>query len=189
MIDSRATLQAGDLIIAPPAMKDPRFSQSVIMLTSHSAQSSYGLVLNKVTEHAVADLVKDEAMAIMSDIPLYWGGPVSPTTVWMLHSNDWAMSNTIMVNDYWSITSNPRMFHTFAEGMEPQEFRVFYGFASWASGQLESEIQGEYPWTPESSWLLWHRPYNDEILNVEADQLWNVATGECAQQAVNNWLA
>jgi putative transcriptional regulator len=188
MLAQGEPIAAGDLLISPPQMPDPRFQQTVIMLTHHDQHGSYGLCLNKRTDHTVQDLLKDNPHSCDLALPLYWGGPVNPTTVWMLHSRDWHMPNTIEVNDSWGMTSNLLMFDLLAQQSSPDQFRVFVGFATWAADQLIQEIQGEPPWKHESSWLIWRQPHSEQILEVDPNDLWTVSMDQCARQAVSNWL-
>jgi putative transcriptional regulator len=181
-------LQGGDLIIAPPMMVDPRFREAVIMITHHDSKGSYGLCLNKITSSTVGDLTIDIDSQLINEQPLYWGGPMHTTTVWMLHSTEWSMANTVNINDQWSMTSNTSMFHSLAQGECPEQFRIFCGFATWGADQLASEVHGTEPWTHESSWLIWRGPHSEDLLDVETDQLWSVSMNQCAQQAVSTWL-
>lgn len=181
-------LEAGDLLISPPMMPDPRFRESVIIVTQHNEHGSYGLCLNKQTMHTINDLASDIGVRLDEDIALYWGGPVNPTTVWMLHSNDWSMTNTVEINSHWSMTSNLKMFHAMSRGEYPSQYRLFFGFSNWAPEQLEKELVGAPPWHHQSSWLVWHHPHDERILDVEPNQLWNVSTSQCGRQAINSWL-
>lgn len=180
-------LAPGDLLIAPPSMQDSRFARSVIMLTSVGMITS-GFVLNRATDHSVNDLVSKMNLDLDEEIPVYWGGPVSPNTVWMLHDPDWQHDQTVQINEHWSATSHLSMFHHINDGDRPQRFRVFIGCASWAPGQLDHELEGTPPWTQNSSWLTVHRPDPDCLLDSDGDDLWTQATGMSRQQAVDQWI-
>lgn len=181
-------LSAGDLIIAPPKMVDPRFQKTVIMLTHHDMDGSLGLVLNKPTEHDVDDLVSEVGLTCPFQCPLFWGGPVNPQTVWMLHSPEWSMDGTVKFGSEWSMTSNMKMFHRMEETHKPDHFRLFFGFASWGPDQLNMELQGLGPWRQDSSWLIWRQPHGQQILDVTTEDLWSVATEQSGIQAVNSWF-
>lgn len=189
MLDNTETLiSQGDLIIAPPSMTDPRFRKTVNMITFSQEDSCYGLCLNRHSRYNVQDIIGELGQNIADEIPLYWGGPVSPQTIWMLHDNDWSSEVSIRINKEWGMTSHISMFERLAERDYPDQFRIFYGFCSWSEGQLESEIQGYPPYSHEMSWLIWHQPHDRHLLEIDIEDFWSVATEQCGRQTVANWL-
>ncbi len=187
-IKNQFEMNVGDMLVAPPNMKDPRFNKSVILLTRANDHRSQGFVLNKRTNHGVNHLIDDTGLTLDQNYPLYWGGPVSPNTVWMLHDAGWGLEQTIPINDEWSMTSHRNMFEALKIGHTPSRFRILYGFAGWGSDQLENEIRGEYPWTQNSSWLILHNPDPNWIVDRDADDLWTDAITFTANQTVSTWL-
>jgi putative transcriptional regulator len=187
-ITNRFDLRQGDCIIAPPKMKDTRFNKSVIMMTKLNEHGSQGFVLNRPTEHGVNTLIEDTGTVLDINYPLYWGGPVNPNTVWMLHDANWALEQTIRVNEHWAMTSHRNMFDALKLGHIPARFRILYGFAAWGMDQLENEIQGEYPWTHNSSWLLLHKPDPNWICDRDDEEQWSDAITFASNQTVSSWL-
>ena len=51
----------GKLLIAGPALKDPNFDRTVVLITEHNEDGAMGLVLNRPSEAPVADAVPDLA--------------------------------------------------------------------------------------------------------------------------------
>ena len=84
---------AGQLLIATPAMRDPRFGQAVILMVRHDASGALGIVINKpVGERPLAALrqslgEKDEGPA--GTVRIFVGGPVEPIGGFVLHSTDY----------------------------------------------------------------------------------------------------
>ncbi len=189
MIGQAQGLAAGDVIIAPPRMQDSRFAKTVIMLTHRKEGAIFGLCLNKPSNHTVKDLSVELDCELPYSIPLYWGGPVHPQTIWMLHDNQWQIEGTVEINQQWAMTSNTAMFHHIADGDTPRNFIITFGFCGWARGQLESELKGNPPWTLESSWLTWRAPDSHKLLQIDPSELWRVSTEQSGHQAVNNWMA
>lgn len=179
----------GDLIISPPFMPDTRFNRSVIMITQDNPGGSHGFCLNRATNNTVNDLLQEHNVDLNIHIPLYWGGPVHPNTVWMMHSREWELESTVGINEFWAMTSNMNMFHHMCEGKVPLRFRVFYGFAAWAPGQLAAEIRGEEPFEKNSSWLIAKDPDPSFIMECPVEDLWEACTTLSGSQAVNRWLA
>lgn len=182
------TVNAGDLLIAPPNMLDPRFKSSVMLITHHDPDMSMGLCLNRITEHTLRSILEPIKLDLDIDPEIYWGGPVAQNTVWMLHDNGWRVDNTVKVNKDWSVTSHPHMFHLMADGNWPEKFRIMIGHAGWAPGQLEREVLGQEPWDHNHSWLIASNPDPGWILGCEPNQMWSMACSFCGQRAIETWM-
>lgn len=183
-------LATSDLLISPPNIQDSRFKESVIMLTHHTRGGSFGLCVNKLSHYRVSDLTEMSEMAfdLELDFPLFWGGPVNPGTIWMLHSSEWEHSNTIPIDRQWSMTSHESMFHHIADGDTPEYFRFMYGYCGWSKNQLMGELEGNHPWHHSHSWLTARNPGPDWLLEWDYDILWEQCTELSGQQAVSSWL-
>lgn len=177
-----------DLLIAPPGIPDPRFRDTVVVLTHNHDGGSFGLVINRPTRYTTQDILEEINPEISINFPIYWGGPVNSGTIWMLHSAEWTSEHTVEINEQWSMTSNLSMFHRLNEGDVPDHFRLMAGFASWAPDQLESEIIGEPPWNQRHSWLLAKNPGPEWLFEQPVDLLWQNATTLSSHQAVDSWL-
>lgn len=180
---------AGDLLLSPPNLPDNRFNRSVILLTNNSYRGSFGLCMNRLSDHNVNEILTPLDIVLENDLPLYWGGPVNPTTVWMLHDNDWHIEGTVPVDEHWSLTSSSSMFETLHQGSLPGKFRIFFGHSSWAPGQLESELKGQQPWNHQHSWLTVKRPNPRWLIDCEAENLWTTSCNICSHQAVDSWMS
>lgn len=181
-------LSPGKLLIAPPLMPDPRFSCAVMMLCHHSTTGSFALGINFLADFTLEDISQELELPQALHFPLYEGGPVNPGSVWMLHSSEWAIDNTLEVNEQWSVTSHDSMFHHLLDGDAPREFRFCHGFASWGPGQLQQELQGSYPYTAGSSWIIADDPGPDWLFNEPVEELWENATLKARSQTVDAWL-
>ena len=180
-----------DLLIAPPTIPDHRFRKTVLMLTHNHDGGSFALCLNKPSRYVCNDIIKDLEIAgdIDLQIPLYWGGPVSPGTVWMLHTSEWQLEDrTVEITEDWSMTSHESMFACLADGDCPRQFRMVFGFCSWAPQQLEAELRGMPPWHPNHSWLIAANPGAEWLFEQPVENLWENATTLCSHQAVDRWL-
>jgi len=182
------SLEAGQLLIAPPLMPDPRFSCAVMILCHHSHTGSFALGINYEAEFTLEDISEELGLPQTLHFPLYEGGPINTGSVWMLHSAEWHITNTLPVNSEWSITSHDSMFHHILDGDTPREFRFCHGYSSWGPGQLEQELKGEYPYSAGSSWIVADDPGPDWLLNQPTEDLWETATLKARTQSVNEWL-
>jgi putative transcriptional regulator len=140
----------GQLLIAMPAMADPRFSQSVIYMCAHTAEGAMGLVLNRpVVKPTFEDLLKQLKVAPhppARQIRLCAGGPVENARGFVLHTIDWTGEGSLRVNDELALTASLDVLQVIAEGGGPRAGVLALGYAGWGPGQLDREIQ-------ENAWL------------------------------------
>ena len=178
----------GDLLIAPPMIPDRRFAKAVMLVTTDTKGSTFALAVNRPTNHTLQDIVTDTGLETNLNFPLYWGGPVNMSTVWMLHSSEWATEATVSINDYWSLTSNIEMFAHLADGDCPEQFRLMLGYAGWAPGQLKAEMRGLPPWNHNHSWLVAESPSPGWLFEQPVEDVWLNSMDLSSHQAIDAWL-
>jgi putative transcriptional regulator len=179
-------VRPGDCVVSPPGCRDPRFRRSVIYIWEHGSSGTSGVVLNRPTNHVIGEITSSTPDHIGRHI-MYWGGPVHSNLVFMLHTTDWQTSKSNYINDELSVTSDHVMFDCLGKD-QPNEWRVFFGHASWAPGQLEGELKGEAPWSPAHSWLILKKPSLDLLFSTETNQLWNEGIKQCSKQSIDAWI-
>ena len=74
----------GQLLIAGPALVDPNFWRTVVLVVEHSDEGALGLVLNRPSETTVSDASEELGELVESDELLFIGGPVQPSAVIVL---------------------------------------------------------------------------------------------------------
>ena len=67
---------AGSLLLAHPAMRDPNFRRSVVLLSAHGDDGAMGVVLNRPLGKQLGDLNAQFAASAIAGVPVYKGGPV-----------------------------------------------------------------------------------------------------------------
>jgi putative transcriptional regulator len=143
----------GQLLIAMPGMSDPRFDRSVIYLCAHSEQGAMGLIINKTTPmmsfgdlFAQLDITGDEATveppAELMAQPVLFGGPVEQGRGFVLHTADYfTADSSLPVAGNIALTATVDILRAMASGKGPERAVLALGYAGWAPGQLETEIQ------------------------------------------------
>lgn len=143
--DPSAGYLSGHLLIAMPSMQDPRFAQTVICVCAHSREGAMGLVLNKqvdgLTFDALLEQLRIEPAPPARRIRLLAGGPVDAGRGFVLHSADWTIEGSLRVTAEVSLTASTDILKALAEGGGPRQGVLALGYAGWAPGQLEDEIQ------------------------------------------------
>ncbi len=154
----------GQLLIAMPAMGDPRFERSVVYLCAHSDEGAMGIIVNKpVTELRFADLLEQLGLPRPEkgsrDIRVHFGGPVEGGRGFVLHSSDYeSEGGTMRIDDEVSMTATLDVLRRIAGGDGPKSSMLALGYAGWGPGQLEREI-GQNAWltAPSRAEILWGR--------------------------------
>lgn len=157
----------GQLLIAMPVMEDERFARSVIYVCAHSSEGAMGIIVNRPAgsidfpELLVqldiiekADQIKlpetAETMKVLK------GGPVETGRGFVLHSSDFFIKDsTLPIDDGICLTATVDILKAIARGAGPKHAILALGYAGWAPGQLESEIQ-------DNGWL--HCAADDDLI-------------------------
>jgi putative transcriptional regulator len=144
----------GQMLIAMPAMGDERFARSLIYVCAHSAEGAMGIVVNHPAPNiSFSDLlVKLDVIPAADRIQLpgkaggvkvMRGGPVETERGFVLHSADFFIENsTLPIAEGVCLTATIDILKAIARGDGPASAILALGYAGWAPGQLETEIQG-----------------------------------------------
>ena len=140
----------GQLLIAMPAMQDPRFAQSVIFICAHTPEGAMGVMLNRpVKAPGFTALLRQlgvEPVPPKREIRVGSGGPVEDSRGFVLHSPDWVTEGSMAVDEDYVLTANLEVLQALADGGGPSQARLLLGYAGWDEGQLDEEIR-------QNSWL------------------------------------
>jgi putative transcriptional regulator len=144
----------GRLLIAMPVMGDERFERSVIYLCAHSAEGAMGIIVNHPAGsidfpellEQLGIVKKGEHIKLPENaesMKVLRGGPVDTGRGFVLHSSDFYIENaTLRIDDGVCLTATVDILRAIANGSGPKHAILALGYAGWAPGQLETEIQG-----------------------------------------------
>ena len=166
-----AEFSAGLLLVATPEMRDPRFAEAVIYVVKHDAEGAMGLVINRpLAQGPIKELLQGfgiENADAKGEIIIHYGGPVSANTGFVLHSDDVLLDDSRKVKDGIAMTANAKLIEEMAQGKGPRQSLVIFGYAGWAPGQLESELEaGDWHAVPADKNL---------VFGKDADKKWRQA--------------
>ena len=157
----------GQMLIASPSMSDDRFARTLVYICAHSSEGAMGIVVNqpasniKFPELLVQLNVVSESDQILvtpqhDDVNVMMGGPVETGRGFVLHSADFFIENsTLPIDEGICLTATIDILKAIATGTGPASAILALGYAGWAPGQLESEIQN-------NGWL--HCPADPELI-------------------------
>jgi putative transcriptional regulator len=175
-----SALAPGFLLASPP-LGDPNFDRTVVLLVMHGDSGALGFVVNRparLTVGKTLTLADYEVSEACEACPVYVGGPVQPSSGWILGPKDAVgegSGNVLRVGDDLRVTSSRRAFTRLADDLaalapgerDPASRAVLLGYSGWGPGQLEREI-GHGVWLPT--------PFEPEILfDVEPESRWQRA--------------
>jgi putative transcriptional regulator len=148
LADDFRSLQ-GKFLIAERKMDDPNFSKTVILIIEHDRAGAMGLIVNReMGKGPLKDILKplgipseDVEEKGQAPVRLHFGGPVEFGRAFVLHSGDYREGGTIPVLEGVSLTSQPGVLKSIANGKGPSRYVLLLGYAGWAPGQLEAEMK------------------------------------------------
>jgi putative transcriptional regulator len=143
----------GQMLIAMPAMGDDRFQRSVIYVCAHSTEGAMGIVVNHAAANVsfpqllvqlevIPDADRIQLPATAETVKVLKGGPVETGRGFVLHSADFFIENsTLPIDEGICLTATLDILKAIARGAGPVSAILALGYAGWAPGQLETEIQ------------------------------------------------
>jgi putative transcriptional regulator len=149
----------GQLLIASPAMGDPRFYRTLVLIVGHDERGALGIVTNRPREErSLASLL--EAMgepdpSAAGAVRIFAGGPVEPGAGFVVHSADYHRPETIEIDGQVAVTSSREIIRDIAHHSGPKKALIAFGYAGWGAGQLENELKrGDWYTSPEEPKLI-----------------------------------
>jgi putative transcriptional regulator len=154
----------GRLLVAAPALADPNFRRTVVLMLEHTAEGSVGLVLNRPTPMLAREALPDVLAAALADEErVHQGGPVQPEAVLLL--GDFVEPDAAAGIAFGSVGIVDPEADLEQLGSKVRQMRAFGGYAGWAGGQLEAEFA-------EGAWIDAVGLPSD-VFTTEPDGLWS----------------
>lgn len=134
----------GQLLVAAPGILAPQFSRSVVLVIEHNDMLTFGVDLSKRSEVALFNVLPEWLPVVSKPQALYIGGPLNQQSVVGLGMT----KQGVNIDEHTQISRlAPRLVHVDLRS-EPEEvaelvtgMRMFAGYAEWAPGQLDEEIE------------------------------------------------
>lgn len=155
----------GQLLVAGPALADPNFHRTVILVCSHDDDGALGLVLNRPAPMTVAQAVPELAELLGAGEPLWLGGPVQPEAIVLLADFEQPGDGALMVDATVGIVLEGANLDELSS--RARRSRAFLGYAGWGPGQLDSELESD-------DWIV-APAEGDDAFGEDPDRLWSEA--------------
>lgn len=155
---------AGSLLVADPALVDPNFRRSVVLLLDHDEDGALGVIVNRPSELGVARVLPVWGDHASDPGVVFEGGPVTPDGAIgvVVPAAETTLGAIRMLTDRFGILdldADPDDVVPLMGGL-----RIFAGYAGWSPGQLEAEIA-------EGSWHL-APALTADVLSTTPTALW-----------------
>ena len=155
----------GNFLISGSTLKEENFNETVVFIIEHNDEGAFGLIVNRKLDGGLPDVLPRLGEKSAKK-PLYEGGPVRKEVLFVLFHNaeceaddgEEVIPGVFLGNSYELI-----------EGLLEKDipFHVYSGYAGWAPGQLESELEAK-------TWVV--MPAKQEIIFHENPQyVWREA--------------
>ena len=151
-VESRAGYLTGQLLIAMPAMRDPRFTRTVIYVCAHNEEGAMGIVVNRLIgsisfQDLMEQLELDPDRIPEARMPsIHFGGPVETGRGFVLHTTDYLVPDSMQLSESLALTATVDILRDISEGAGPDRRLLALGYAGWGPGQLDDELQ-------DNAWL------------------------------------
>ena len=150
----------GKLLVSSPALHDPNFRKTVVLVAHHDEEGAMGLVLSRPSEVAAADAVPALEGLPGATGPVFVGGPVQPEAFMVLAEfDDVAQAAAPIMDDLGFMPAEVE-----PEDLSIRRMRLFAGYSGWGIGQLEAELE-------EASWIVVDA-LTDDAFADDPDELW-----------------
>jgi len=168
---------APGFLVASPALSDPNFAGSLVLVAEHHGEGALGFVVNRPAPIAVADVLggldeglrRDAEAAGRAGGIVLVGGPVQPERLWILFRAGPGidLAGAVGVGEELALGGSRELLETLVRDPSARPFLLLLGYAGWAPLQAESEIAAG-AWVPMPL-------ANDLVFDVPLDKRWEVA--------------
>jgi putative transcriptional regulator len=154
---------AGQLLLASPALRDPNFVRTVVLIGGHNDEGAMGVVLNRPSTVTVGEAVPALEELAGTLEPIYVGGPVqSGSVVFLAEFLDPAAAGVIVLGRI-GFPAPDADLDALVDTTARR--RVFAGHAGWGPGQLDAEVES-------GDWIIEAAEPRDVFTEVPED-LWS----------------
>jgi putative transcriptional regulator len=156
----------GQLLVAGPALLDPNFHRTVVLVCEHDEDGAMGLVLNRPSPIPADQAIPELGAALGPEDRLWVGGPVQTTSVVVLADFEDASEGMAVAGHVGLVLPDTNLEDV---ATAVRRARAFLGYAGWGGGQLDGEVASE-------DWIVADFAAEDAFTD-EPDQLWSLVLG------------
>jgi len=126
----------GSFLIASPLIPDARFKQTIIFICE-SKNSTFGFIIDPSEKNTTSKFKKKFKNTILQGVPVYLGGPVDESKLFLVHSHDALWPESLKIENLAITTINDVLRK---QDRLPKDYMIIAGYANWMHMQLEREL-------------------------------------------------
>jgi putative transcriptional regulator len=186
LVRYHAGMSAG-LLVASPQMIDLFFAKTVVLLCEYTEEGAIGIVVNRLTgldsDNVLSQMKVEDRGGIVG--PVHWGGPVQPGAVFLIFARpspaDGKQDDAVFrLGDEVGVSPSRDVIEAVAADSENPGAFLSLGYAGWAPGQLDGEIQ-------TGSWI--HMEIEPKVLfSLPAEERWQHCIDSLGVDPMMIWM-
>jgi putative transcriptional regulator len=168
---------APGFLVAAPALADPNFAGSLVLMAEHHGEGALGFVVNRpgpvavseVLDEVDADLRRAAEQAGRAGGAVLVGGPVTPERLWILYRPGDAPveEDAVRVGAGLALGGSRELLDRIVRAHDAGPFLLLLGYAGWGPLQVEREVTAG-AWIP--------LPLQDDLVfDVPLEDRWATA--------------
>lgn len=165
----------GLFLIAKPALLDPNFAKTVVLVTQTEDASTVGVIINRPSTLKLWQFLSQEFETQNYRDAIYFGGPVMRQAIVALYRSETvpaAAAFHVLKNIYITMHADNLKLLLATPGAQ---YRIYAGFSGWAPRQLEREFLRD-------GWYV--LPADEATLfRKDADGLWDELVERAARRS------
>ncbi|MCC7483638.1 MAG: YqgE/AlgH family protein [Burkholderiales bacterium] len=175
-LSAAADVASGIFLVAKREMRDPRFRETVVLVTQPREGSPFGVIVNRPLERSVSDAFPEEPRLAGRRERLHFGGPVAPHGLIVLVRTAKPPERAVQVLSGVYFTADKDWIGRLFRRPDPlRGVRVFVGYSGWGPGQLQNELRrGDWHVLPADA---------ETIFELDAGRIWHELARRATAQA------
>lgn len=163
-------IQKGTLLIASPDIETGIFFRGIVLVCEHSANGSFGLVINKSVELELPEDVLNIHNLANPRVSIRAGGPVQTNQMMLLHTSNHIPQQTLQICEGVYLGGDLNFLQEALSDSQGPEVQLYFGYSGWGAGQLEREFL-------DGGWYI--HPANSKIIfETPAEKMWSILLRE-----------
>jgi putative transcriptional regulator len=148
----------GVLLVAKPSIDGGPFWQSVVLLLAHGDEGTLGVIVNRLTEVPLSQVLSDIEKG-STDPSLHFGGPVGLDGLLFLFQADDPPTDAKSVLSGVFYSGDRELLGKLLKKKDRRSrVKVYVGHAGWSPGQLQGEIaRGSWSLVPADAFTLFQK--------------------------------
>src|SRR6185295_8313895 len=160
-----------------PQLLDPNFRKTVVLIIHHGLDGTLGVVINRPTTTTLSRAFPEVKEFQGHADNLYIGGPVfQQVPLLLLRSRVYVQSADQVLEDVYFSQDLNTLTNILKKNSQKNVFRIYAGYAGWASGQLQNEFD-------RGDWRI-IRADSGTVFEQDSETVWPEMIGRSSERLI-----